>query len=83
VLGQPEAVITKHPTAGLWGGQTDEQELGFTYHDADLALAAMYDHGLDETAAAERTGVDLEVVGRVRARVEAVAWKHDVPHALS
>jgi NAD+ synthase len=82
VLGQPEAVITKHPTAGLWGGQTDEQELGFTYRDADLALAAMYDHGLDEAAAAERTGVDLEVVRRVRARVESVAWKHDVPHAL-
>ena len=31
VLGLPEAVITKHPTAGLWGGQTDEDELGFTY----------------------------------------------------
>ena len=35
VLGLPEAVITKHPTAGLWGGQTDEDELGFTYADAD------------------------------------------------
>jgi NAD+ synthase len=82
LLGQPEAVIAKHPTAGLWGGQTDEQELGFTYRDADLALAAMYDHGLDETAAAGRTGVDLEVVRRVRARAESVAWKHHVPHAL-
>ncbi len=37
LLGLPEAVITKHPTAGLWGGQTDEDELGFTYHDADLS----------------------------------------------
>jgi NAD+ synthase len=82
LLGQPEAVITKHPTAGLWGGQTDEQELGFTYREADLALAAMYDHGLDEGAAAKRTGVDLEVVRRVRARAESVAWKHHVPHVL-
>ncbi|HEU0193708.1 MAG TPA: NAD(+) synthase [Gaiellales bacterium] len=82
LLGQPDTVITKHPTAGLWGGQTDEQELGFTYRDADLMLAAMYDRGLDEAAAAEATGVDLEVARRVRARVESVAWKHDVPHAL-
>jgi NAD+ synthase len=24
-------VITKPPTAGLWPGQTDEAEMGFTY----------------------------------------------------
>ena len=47
VLGQPQAVLDKHPTAGLWGGQTDEDELGFTYHDADRALVAMFDLGDD------------------------------------
>jgi len=30
-LGVPERVITKPPTAGLWVGQTDEAEMGFTY----------------------------------------------------
>lgn len=30
-LGIPEKVITKAPTAGLWEGQTDENELGITY----------------------------------------------------
>lgn len=30
-LGVPEPVITKPPTAGLWPGQTDEAEMGFTY----------------------------------------------------
>ena len=39
-------MITKHPTAGLWGGQTDEQELGFTYRDADLTLVCTQDLGL-------------------------------------
>jgi NAD+ synthetase len=82
VLGQPQAVLDKHPTAGLWGGQTDEDELGFTYADADRALVAMFDLGMTPEAAAERTAVDLEVVRRVRARAEAVAWKHAVPHAL-
>lgn len=30
-IGVPEPVITKPPTAGLWPGQTDEAEMGFTY----------------------------------------------------
>lgn len=30
-LGVPEAIITKAPTAGLWEGQTDENELGISY----------------------------------------------------
>jgi NAD+ synthase len=32
-LGVPGQVIRKAPTAGLWEGQTDEQELGITYED--------------------------------------------------
>ena len=30
-LGVPAPVITKAPSAGLWIGQTDEVEMGFTY----------------------------------------------------
>ena len=30
-LGVPAKVIDKAPTAGLWPGQTDEAEMGFTY----------------------------------------------------
>ena len=82
MMGQPEAVLIKHPTAGLWGGQTDEDELGFTYHDADLAIVCLEELGLDVAAAAARSGVDAAVVERVAARVAAVDWKHHVPHAL-
>ncbi|MDQ1911545.1 ammonia-dependent NAD(+) synthetase [Paenibacillus sp. GD4] len=32
-LGVPQSVLDKAPTAGLWEGQTDEQELGITYGD--------------------------------------------------
>ncbi|MBO4695316.1 MAG: NAD(+) synthase [Clostridia bacterium] len=34
-LGAPEIIITKAPSAGLFEGQTDEQELGVTYADID------------------------------------------------
>ena len=82
VLGLPEAVITKHPTAGLWGGQTDEDELGFTYADADRVLVATFDLGMTPDQAAERAGVERDVVDRVLARAAGVAWKHAVPHTL-
>jgi NAD+ synthase len=32
-LGIPDRVIIKVPTAGLWEGQTDENELGISYED--------------------------------------------------
>lgn len=37
-LGVPEAVITKAPSAGLWEGQTDENEMGTTYDMIDRYL---------------------------------------------
>jgi NAD+ synthase len=33
--GLAEDLVNRTPTAGLWPGQTDEQELGFTYEEAD------------------------------------------------
>jgi NAD+ synthase len=30
-LGVPQSIIDKPPTAGLWMGQTDEEEMGFSY----------------------------------------------------
>src|SRR6185437_16551779 len=37
-LGLPEDVITQAPSAGLWKGQTDEGQFGFTYEEADIVL---------------------------------------------
>ena len=42
----------------------------------------MFDLGMTAEQAAERTGVAIDVVRKVRARADAVAWKHTVPHAL-
>jgi len=35
----PEVIINKAPSAGLWPGQTDEGEMGFTYKDLDNVLS--------------------------------------------
>jgi NAD+ synthase len=37
-LGVPDRIINKPPTAGLWRGQTDEGEMGFTYDDLERYL---------------------------------------------
>jgi NAD+ synthase len=34
-LGVPAPIIEKAPSAGLWLGQTDEGEMGFTYDELD------------------------------------------------
>jgi NAD+ synthase len=37
-LGVPPRVIEKPPTAGLWMGQTDEAEMGFSYEALEQYL---------------------------------------------
>ena len=37
-LGVPESIIDKAPSAGLWAGQTDESELGFSYAELERYL---------------------------------------------
>jgi NAD+ synthase len=37
-LGIPQPIIDRTPTAGLWLGQTDEAEMGFSYEDLERYL---------------------------------------------
>ena len=39
-LSVPQPIIDKPPSAGLWAGQTDEDEMGFTYNELDRYLLA-------------------------------------------
>lgn len=38
-LNIPAAIIDKPPSGGLWSGQTDEEEMGFSYEELDDYLA--------------------------------------------
>jgi NAD+ synthase len=37
-LGVPQSIIDKEPSAGLWKGQTDEEELSISYEKLDAVL---------------------------------------------
>ncbi len=39
-LGVPRAIVERTPSAGLWPGQTDEEEMGLTYAVLDTYLLA-------------------------------------------
>lgn len=42
-LEVPQSIIEKSPSANLWGDQTDEDEFGFSYKQADPVLFLFYD----------------------------------------
>lgn len=46
-LGVPQQVIDKKPSADLWPGQSDEEELGFSYALADEILYLLFNRALD------------------------------------
>jgi NAD+ synthase len=77
-LGLPAAVLTKAPSADLWTGQSDEDELGFTYAEADRLLHHMVDDELDDPGLAS-LGFDPGLVARVRGRMRAMAFKRRTP----
>jgi len=78
-LGVPEAIVEKPPTAGLWAGQTDEDELGLSYDDLDPILALHVDGPLSADATARALDVDQETVERVRELHANSAHKRSMP----
>lgn len=42
-LDVPKKIIDLTPTAGLWNGQTDEKDFGFSYKEADCVLDLYFD----------------------------------------
>ncbi|MBI4066734.1 NAD+ synthase [Candidatus Gottesmanbacteria bacterium] len=77
-LNLPEMVVTKAPTAGLWEGQTDEGEFGFTYKQADMVLSMIVDEKKSLEQVLE-TGVDRSVIEKVVKRMKDNSFKHRLP----
>lgn len=73
-LELPPAFITKPPSAGLWAGQTDEDELGYTYDELDRFLYAREDLGKTPAELAE-LGFPPTMITTVSERVEQNRFK--------
>jgi NAD+ synthase len=77
-IGVPAAIIDKAPSADLWVGQTDEQELGFTYEQADKLLFLLVDqrYSPDECVQA---GFEKSFVETVVRRIQRNHFKRVMP----
>ncbi len=74
----PRPVIDKKPSADLWAGQTDEEELGFTYREVDELLYRMVDQraGVDELVA---EGFRHEFISSIYGKVQNSHFKRRLP----
>lgn len=78
VLGVPEPIIKKKPTADLWQGQTDEGELGFSYAEVDRLLYFMIDERrTDEELAG--LGFSASFISAIRKRIRVNQFKRRPP----
>ncbi len=77
-LKVPQNIITKPPTAGLWQGQTDEGQFGFTYQEADQILYLLFDQKKTIPDVIQK-GYLKETVERVWKWVKTNEFKHHLP----
>ncbi len=74
----PESIIKKKPSADLWVGQSDEEELGFSYDEADVILYHLFDlhYSIEEVV---RLGFKEELVTGIFERVKRNQFKRLPP----
>lgn len=77
-MGVPRELIDKKPSADLWAGQTDEQELGFTYRQADELLYQMVDQRMNRDELLE-AGFEAEFIDKVMKKVQGSHFKRRLP----
>lgn len=77
-MGVPQEVIKKKPSADLWEGQTDEQELGFSYQMADEILYYLVEERLSPKEIVS-LGYEEEIVETVVRKIKINQYKRKLP----
>ncbi|MEO8664295.1 MAG: NAD+ synthase [Ignavibacteria bacterium] len=77
-LGVPKQIIEKKPSADLWKGQTDEDELGFTYNNVDKYLQMKVDDRMSEEEL-RASGFDEKFMKRVNSLIIRSQFKRLPP----
>jgi NAD+ synthase len=77
-LGVPDSIIDKAPSADLTPGQTDEDDLGFSYAEVDRLLYAMVDQRYGR-AELLQAGFAEDFIDQVARRVQRSQFKRRLP----
>ena len=74
----PNELIEKKPSADLWEGQTDEQEMGLTYKEADQVLYRLLEENktIDEVLG---EGFDKDLIDNIVKRMNRSEYKRRMP----
>lgn len=78
-LGVSEVLLNQTPTAGLWQGQTDEGQFGFTYEEADQVLFLHIEKNLSVEELEQQGFKNAKAILSWR---EKNLFKHNVPYIL-
>ncbi|WP_266078848.1 NAD+ synthase [Haladaptatus caseinilyticus] len=79
-VGVPDELAEKEATAGLWAGQTDEEELGIDYDTLDAVLALHVDGPVSASATARQVdGVTEDDVARIESMFARSKHKRAAP----
>lgn len=73
-LSIPDEIIEKPPSAGLWPGQTDEDEIGMSYDEMDDILYAIEKN--------DTGGLDKEKVEKIKMIMKVSEHKGRMPEVL-
>ena len=73
-LNVPKEIIDKKPSADLWEGQTDEEEMGITYARVDKLLESMVDGG-KSNADLQKMGFEMEFIVKVKGMITRNEFK--------
>lgn len=77
-LRVPAPILKKKPSADLWPGQSDEQELGFSYEEVDRLLCLLVDARMSSQAVVD-AGFAPTLVERVERMVVRSQFKRRLP----
>jgi len=78
----PENIINKPPSAGLWHGQTDEEEMGISYLLLDKILHLLLDQNLNVDRVADELEISEKEVLRIKSMMAAAEHKLVPPPIL-
>lgn len=78
-LGISEKILNKPPRAGLWNGQTDEDEIGMSYDLLDQILYLYTEKDLKNTEIAERLDISADDVDMIIEKIIRSEHKSKVP----
>ncbi len=78
-LDIPESIISKPPSADLWEGQTDEDEIGVTYDQIDKLLESIIDNGIISMKELVSQGFNQIDISRVISLLNRFSFKRRMP----